>query len=92
MRDDYNEKLNNAGFSLIELIVVIAIMTILVGGASLGISLAFSKDAAKCATMINDAIYTTRMNSMSKAGTYTLTIEKNGDNKYIAEISDKWWS
>lgn len=50
----------------------------MVGGASLGISIVFSKDASKCATRINDALYETRMNSMSKAGDYTLEIKNNG--------------
>lgn len=81
-------KLNNYGLSLVELIVVIAIMGILVGGASMGISIVFSKDAAKCATSLNEAIYTTRMKSMSKVGNYTLTINQNSNSVYMASIDD----
>lgn len=77
---------SNKGFSLVELIVVIAIMGILVGGMSLGLSLAFSKDAHKCATAINDAIYEARMVSMTKAGDYTLELSKNATGEYIAQI------
>ena len=78
--------MNNKGFSLIELIVIIAIMGVLVGGASLGISLVFSKDASKCATRLNDSIYEARANSMYKAGKFELIIDKSED-AYVATIS-----
>ena len=70
--------MNNKGFSLIELIVIIAIMGVLVGGASLGIGLVFSKDAMKCATRLNDSIYDARANSMYKAGKFKLIIDNSG--------------
>lgn len=70
--------MNNKGFSLIELIVIIAIMGVLVGGASLGIGLVFSKDAMKCATRLNDSIYDARANSMYKAGKFELSIDNSG--------------
>ena len=70
--------MNNKGISLIELIVIIAIMGVLVGGASLGIGLVFSKDAMKCATRLNDSIYDARANSMYKAGKFELSIDNTG--------------
>ena len=70
--------MNNKGFSLIELIVIIAIMGVLVGGASLGIGLVFSKDAMKCATRLNDSIYDARANSMYKTGKFKLSIDNTG--------------
>ena len=70
--------MNNKGISLIELIVIIAIMGVLVGGASLGIGLVFSKDAMKCATRLNDSIYDARANSMYKAGKFELSIDNSG--------------
>ena len=78
--------MNNKGFSLIELIVIIAIMGVLVGGASLGIGLVFSKDALKCATRLNDSIYDARANSMYKAGEFKLIID-NKDGVNVATIS-----
>lgn len=78
--------MNNKGFSLIELIVIIAIMGVLVGGASLGIGLVFSKDAMKCATRLNDSIYDARANSMYKAGKFELSIDNSGSVN-IATIS-----
>ena len=70
--------MNNKGFSLIELIVIIAIMGVLVGGASLGIGLVFSKDAMKCATRLNDSIYDARAISMYKTGKFELSIDNSG--------------
>ena len=78
--------MNNKGFSLIELIVIIAIMGVLVGGASLGIGLVFSKDAMKCATRLNDSIYDARANSMYKAGKFELSIDNSGSAN-VATIS-----
>ena len=78
--------MNNKGFSLIELIVIIAIMGVLVGGASLGIGLVFSKDAMKCATRLNDSIYDARANSMYKAGKFELSIDNSGSAN-IATVS-----
>lgn len=82
---------DNTGVTLVELIVVITIMSILVGVSSLGIGLAFSRDAESCATKINDAIYNTRMYSLSKAGKYTLHIEDSnngtGNTQYVAKIT-----
>lgn len=85
----FKEKKNNAGYTLVELIVVIAIMSILAGGSALGLSLAFSKDASRCATKLNDAIYETRMNSMSKVGKYKLEVKDSGDvNVAIISCTD----
>lgn len=81
--------MNNKGFSLIELIVVIAIMTIVTGTVTIGISVMFSKDAERCATRLNDAIYTTRMENMSKIGDFVLTVttdDGTSDGKCIAII------
>ena len=78
--------MNNKGFSLIELIVIIAIMGVLVGGASLGIGLVFSKDAMKCATRLNDSIYDARANSMYKAGKFELSIDNSGSAN-VATVS-----
>lgn len=80
-------KLNNAGFSLVELLVVIGILSIMTGASALGMNFAFSRDASKCATRLNDAIYMARMDSMSKQGDYFLEIKKE-DNDFVAIIND----
>lgn len=68
----------NAGYSLVELLVVIAILSIVVGMASIGISLASSRNAEKSAKVINDALEFARMNAMSKKGEFTLEIDFSG--------------
>lgn len=89
--DKFNK--NNAGMSLVELIVTIAIASILVGTMSFSVSLAFSKDAARCATILNDTLYSVRMDSMSKPGEYTVEIKDNNaestSSQYVAIITCK---
>jgi len=85
MNEKYDRKSHNAGFTLVELIVIIAIMGVVVGGASLGVGLIFTKDASQCATRLNDAIYSTRMKAMSKAGVYELVID-NASGVNTAEV------
>ena len=67
---------NNKGYSLVELIVVISIMTILTGVLSLGISLMFSRDAESAAKIIADSMTKARTYSMSKPGNYTMIIHQ----------------
>ena len=65
----------NMGFSLIELLVVLAIMTILIGGAGVGISLASSRDAQKSAKTIDNALAMSRLCAMSREGDFMLEID-----------------
>lgn len=87
LKNNHCFKINNEGLSLVELIVVIAIMAIIAGASSIGVSFAFSRDAHQCAVKLNDAIYTARMNSMSKAGAYYMEV-KMQDGEYVAVIND----
>ncbi len=68
-------KTNDKGISLMELIVVISIMAIVVGIASLSISLMFSRDAQRAAVLIDDWLSDARMQSMSKNDEVSLTIK-----------------
>ena len=91
MRDITQDKLNNAGYSLVELLTVIAIIGILMGGITYGINLAFCKDASKCASVLNDAIYETRMDSMTRTGTYKMTLKTDDGTdtgKYVVSIDN----
>lgn len=73
--DNRKNRINDLGFSLVEMIAVIAIIGILTGGITYGISLVFSRDAERCATAINDALNRARMESMSRPDVYILKIE-----------------
>lgn len=69
---------DNAGISLMELLLVIAILSIAVGLAGIGISLVFSRDSERCAKTLEGALATARMNAMAQKGTFTLTVDTLG--------------
>lgn len=58
-----------------ELLLVIAIMSIAVGIAAVGLSLVYSRDAEKCAKLIDNALEETRMSALSQAGSFRLTVD-----------------
>lgn len=57
---------NNKGYSIQELIVVIAIMAILVGGLTLSVSILIGWDAKECAEEIENHLNHVRTNALSK--------------------------
>ena len=75
----------DSGFTLVEVLVVVAVVSILVGVTSVGISLMYSRDAEKGAKLIDSAMETTRMNAMSQAGQMTLSVD--GDNHLLTVTS-----
>lgn len=70
--------LNHAGISLVELLLVIAIISIAVGMTGIGISLVFSRDSEKCAKTIEGALATAKMSSMAQKGIFTMKIDAPG--------------
>lgn len=70
--------LNHAGMSLVELLLVIAIISIAVGISGIGISLVFSRDCEKCAKTIDGELATAKMNAMAQKGTFIMTIDALG--------------
>ncbi len=76
---------DNKAYTLVELIVVMAIMTTMIGLLSLGISVLFSRDGERVAKIIDDRISETRMAAMSKPGTFSLLIHTTaaGSGNYI---------
>lgn len=81
----------NAGFSLVELIVVIAIMSIMLGMTGIGISLMFSRDAEKCAVEIEGGLDKVRAYSMSKPGIWYLEVKQDptDENVYMTIYRDE---
>ncbi len=61
-------KKDNKGFSLVELIVVIAIMSIVIVGAIIGVGAITGKPAEKCANQISAVLNSCRNASMGKLG------------------------
>lgn len=77
-----NMQKSNSGITLIEILVVIAILAVTVGIAGVSISLMYSRDAEKCAKNINNALESARMRSMSK----------EGSSSFWIDISEAVWS
>jgi len=61
------KKINNKGFSLVELIVVLAIMAVLTGIFAYGYSLISNKQVDQCAKKIQMALENARSTSMGKS-------------------------
>lgn len=79
-------KLNNRGFSLVELIVVIAVMIALVGAVIVSSSILDSSYARDAETGIKDYIVLARSKCMSVvAKEWFMTITKDGD-MYVARL------
>lgn len=72
---------NNKGFSLTELIVVIAIMGVVMVGGVITTGLLYSASAKEASSKLNSALNKTRTECMSKASASVL-IEEKADSKY----------
>lgn len=79
---------NNKGFTLIELIVVMAIIAVCFGIAEASVSTVFSSEAKKCANELNSDISKCRINAMSRSGTVFLKIYRDGGGNVIADYTE----
>ena len=59
-------KKNNLGMSLVEIIIVIAILAVAAGTLGLGIGMITGKPAEKCAKKLNAIMNNNRMTTMGK--------------------------
>lgn len=71
--------INHKGITLVEILVVVAIISIIIGGIGISISLMYSRDAERAAKIIDTSLESARMGSMSQKGTFStvLDIENN---------------
>ncbi len=73
-RQKLNKAIGNRGFSLVELLVVVAIMGVMVGIASLSYVVVSKSNVKKTAGFIADAISECRERSMTKTGKWSVKI------------------
>ncbi|MBP3577441.1 MAG: type II secretion system protein [Lachnospiraceae bacterium] len=80
------KKQNNAGFSLVELIVTILIMSILTAGVVVSVIAMHRADAEKEATKIANVLEKARMQVLSRSETTYVRLYADADGKYIALV------
>lgn len=83
----YQKKNNgsNSGLTMVELIIVIAIMAIMVAASSIGFSLLSHGDSKKAVGNLSAQITELRTTALSKAGDWTAQLYKK-DNVYQLDI------
>jgi prepilin-type N-terminal cleavage/methylation domain-containing protein len=80
-----NKKRNNRGFSLIELIVIMAILAVVSGAAISLVGILNGRQAKQCRDEILSKLDSVRTTTMGKR-TATATLEKDG-NVYVFKVS-----
>lgn len=73
-REKLNSNKHNMGFSFVELMVVIAIMAVLIGAASISYVVVSKSNVKKAASYIDNAITNCREKSMTKTGEWSVRI------------------
>lgn len=79
---------NNKGLSLVELIVVIAIMSVLSGIVYIGIANIFNTKVTQCAENMENIINKVRVNTMGR-NEVTLRFYQESDGRYFSETKVK---
>lgn len=80
-------KKNNAGFSLVELMIVVAIISVLIGVITITYSIVGKANAKSYATTLKQAIASARSDTMGRVqNTYELIITGNADGTVDVQI------
>lgn len=86
-------KQDNRGLSLVELIVVIAIMAVLIGVGILSLSLLFGTQARGCAQNVSSMLSETKTGCLSRYDeTMTLSYRTKGPDEDTAITSDGYYA
>lgn len=86
--DRIQDRRKQPGFSLMELIIVIAIMALMASGIAISIGLLRSSDTKKLASEINSSLTTLRSDNMAKSELSYLHIYYYEDAYYIQMSKD----
>lgn len=78
-------KRNNKGYTLVEMIIVIAIMAVLAGIVSIGLSSILGIKVTQCTENMENTINKVRVSTMGREEV-TLKFYQDSDGKYYAEI------
>lgn len=78
---------DRSGFTLIELIVIIAVMSILTGVVFYSINLLGYADTVKCANRIDNGLSSLRLNTMSRTGEYVMYLYRYDGSYYICTVN-----
>lgn len=73
---------NNSGFSLVELIIVIAIIAALISTVVLSVSMVFSANAKACSNDLQRAIADCKVTTMGKAQAWLMVYRGENDRIY----------
>ncbi len=73
----------NAGFTILEMIVVVAIMAIGLGLVSMSVNTIFSLETKRCVKEIASELGKEKVTAMTRAGDVYMRLYKTGDGIYI---------
>lgn len=76
-------KKNNKGFSLVEMIIVIAIIAIVTSAAFFGFGYLSMADCKKCANRINSGLSTAKSKTMAEVDQMNMFLYRYNDDFYI---------
>lgn len=77
---------NNKGFSMIEIIVVLAIVAVLTSVVSMSVGFIFGLDAKECAQELDDYLKMTKTSALSKDAQELRIYQQASDKKYYVDF------
>ncbi len=89
MKIDNNSRLryNNYGISLVEMIVVVAIMSVLIGALSIGLGMASTRSATQCASNMEICLNRCRTQTMGKNNGFVAFYASGGEVYMVQKLN-----